>query len=318
MTGTVQVGILVVVLGFLTENTIVFAAEPADDTSPKQTTPEAAKPKIPKGHIALNPSGTVILDRKGKRLLLTTEVVLREGFLEMLCCRKFTKEHESLLSLDAKAYVVHTGLLALGAEPGEPVQYYPKYQPASGPRIDIFLHWTDKKGKPHRVPAQRWVRHAIIRYYAHDLKKLPEGLQIPEKSELRYDKKHQELTWYGPMTAPQRDELLALSDDKNYRKAIQSFFDKSQRRQMKSHWLFAGSGFYRNEETGAKEGYLAESGDVICVANFPTAMIDVAIESSASGEENLMFEADTPMIPPVGTKVTVELVPVIEKKAGGK
>ncbi len=151
MTGTVQVGILVVVLGFLTENTIVFAAEPADDTSPKQTTPEAAKPKIPKGHIALNPSGTVILDRKGKRLLLTTEVVLREGFLEMLCCRKFTKEHESLLSLDAKAYVVHTGLLALGAEPGEPVQYYPKYQPASGPRIDIFLHWTDKKGKPHNV-----------------------------------------------------------------------------------------------------------------------------------------------------------------------
>src|SRR5690348_10825294 len=83
----------------------------ADD----KTTEKVAVPSEPQ---PLNKSGTVLVDAKGKRLLLKSEVVLREGMLEMLACIKRTKEHEAILAVDAKAQLVHAGLLALDAEAG--------------------------------------------------------------------------------------------------------------------------------------------------------------------------------------------------------
>jgi hypothetical protein len=79
---------------------------------------------------------------------------------------------------------------------------------------------------------------------------------------------------------------------------------------MKADWVFAGSGFYTEEETG-KESYRAEGGDLICVANFADATIDVAIPSSAD-DSNRNFEAYTERIPPKGTPVTIELIPVAD------
>src|ERR1700685_414495 len=87
--------------------------------------------------IPLNPNRTVLLDREGKRLLVRTRVVLREGMLEMLCCPAQTKEHESILAVDSRAYVIHAGLIALGAKPGTPVQYQPAYKAPTGQPIDI-------------------------------------------------------------------------------------------------------------------------------------------------------------------------------------
>ena len=283
----------------------------------KQQTAKQGQPAA-KGDqlVPLNKSGTVLLDLKGKRLLLTAKVVLREGLLEMLCCRKQTKEHESILSVDAKAYVIHTGLLALQAKPGTPVRFTPKFKSATGQRIDVFLHWKEKNGKLHRVPAQKWLRHSVNRFYATKMKALPVDVKLPEDSELRFDKRNQELVWYGQMTDKQRREFLALSKDKAFRKAIQSFYKRSQPRPMKAHWVFGGSRFFVDKKTGEKF-YQAEGGDLICVANFPTAMMDVAIQSSASGEQSLLFEADRKHIPPLETAVTIELVPVF-KKPGAK
>lgn len=277
--------------------------------------------------VPLNKAGTVLLDAKGKRLVVKSKVVLREGVLEMLACLKQTKEHESILAVDAKAYVIHTGLLALGAKPGRPVQFVREvktpdgetkliedYKPPTGQKIDIYLQWKDKDGKLRRVPSQSWVRHNINRFYTAKLKPLPADLELPEEpadGDLRYDKRIGELIWFGHMTSEKRDELLKLSKDERYRKAVESFHRQSQPREMKAEWVFAGSGFHTDEETG-KRYYQAEGGDLICVANFPTATIDVAIESSAD-EGGLLFEAYTERIPPAETEVTIELVPVFDK-----
>ena len=43
-------------------------------------------------------------------------------------------------------------------------------------------------------------------------------------------------------------------------------------------------------------------GDLICVSNFPTATLDLPIESSQSNEA-LLFEAFTGRVPPRGTQV---------------
>jgi hypothetical protein len=247
-----------------------------------------------------------LLDKKNRRLLLKAEVVLQRGALEMLCCLKRTKEHESILALDAEAFVVHSGLLALGARPGEPVRFAPEFQPPRGQRIEIFLNWTDASGGAHREPARRWVRETVHRYWTARLDQLPPGLNLPRELELKYDQKHKELLWYGPMSEEQKRKLLALSDNEEFRRAISYFHERGQSREMKADWVFAGSGFHTDEETG-KKFYQAEEGDLICVANFPGAMIDVAVQSSAEGQE-LAFEAFTERIPEKGTEVIIELL----------
>jgi len=290
-----------------------FVAAHAEDKPAKdETAKDRPAQGADSGLVPLNKEETVLLDKKGKRVLLKTQVALRQGSLEMLCCLKQTKEHESIVSLDAKAYVVHTGLIAIDAKPGTPVQYNPEFQAPTGQKIDIFVNWTDENGKSQRVRAQNWVRQSINRFRIVKMESLPEGVVIPKNSELRYDRKLKELSWYGQMTAKQKQEFLGLSNDKDFREAIEKFYVQSQPREMKADWVFAGSGFFTDEDTG-KKFYLAEDGDLICVANFGGAMIDVAMPSSAESSE-LNFEAFTERIPPKGTPVTVELIPVVAEE----
>lgn len=288
------------------------AADPAP-TAPsaasKSPSPTAATPR---GLVPLNKEQTVFIDRAGKRLVLKTEVVLRAGLLEMLLCKAHTKEHESILAIQADAYVIHAGLLALGAQPGTPVRYEPVFRPPTGQPIKILLRWQDAEGKTREVPAQSWIRHSIHRYFSWPLEKLPQGFELPPESELRYDEFNKQLLWYGPMTAAQREELLQRSNDADYRKAIQHFFEVSQSRELTAGWVFAGSGFY--DLGDGTRRYQAEDGNVICVANFGDAMLDLSIPSTASNE-GLEFEPYTERIPPLGTAVEVDLIPVFDPPA---
>lgn len=273
---------------------------------PTKLPPEIFKSK---GLTPLNPNNTVFLDLPNKRLLLKTKVCLDRGMLEMLLCLKQTKEHESIVTIDAEAYTIHTGLLALGCEPGQPATYEPKFQPARGQKIDIFMHYVDTDGKLQRVEAGKWIRNSRFRYYEEEFEKLPDGLELDTDGNLRWDEMNSLMFWYGPMTEKQRDECLAMHDDEKFQKSIKRFYEESQPKEMKADWIFVGSGFY--ELDGVKR-YRAEGGYVICVANFSQAMIDVSVSSSAEGQEALVFEAWHERLPPLGSEVMVELVPRVE------
>jgi hypothetical protein len=83
---------------------------------------------------------------------------------------------------------------------------------------------------------------------------------------------------------------------------------------LDSDWVFAGSQLVPNPFDKTKpKMYLANDGDVICVSNFETAMLDLPIRSSKDAAD-LAYEAHTERIPPVDTKVTVILEPVPPKK----
>jgi hypothetical protein len=84
------------------------------------------------------------------------------------------------------------------------------------------------------------------------------------------------------------------------------------RKPMQHPWVFAGSGFWKNEQTG-EELYMAESGDFICVSNFDTATLDIPAESSQVND-GLMYEANTKKIPPLGTLVRLVLKPKLDKE----
>lgn len=78
---------------------------------------------------------------------------------------------------------------------------------------------------------------------------------------------------------------------------------------LKYPWVFAGSGFWTDEE-GKERFYYAEQGEFICVSNFSTAMLDLPVESSAANN-TLLFCAFTERIPPLGTPVHLILTPKV-------
>ncbi|NBW95218.1 MAG: hypothetical protein EBR28_00440 [Planctomycetia bacterium] len=74
---------------------------------------------------------------------------------------------------------------------------------------------------------------------------------------------------------------------------------------LDADWVFAGSSFWTDPADGT-EYYQADGGDLVCVSNFPTAMIDLPVESSQSNEA-LLFEAFAGRVPPRGTSVEMVL-----------
>ncbi len=86
-------------------------------------------------------------------------------------------------------------------------------------------------------------------------------------------------------------------------------------REMKYDWVFAGSGIYKDESTG-EESYLAEGGDLVCVANFPSATLDLAVRSDDTNS-GLEFMANTEKIPAEGTPVRLVLEVSDEPPARG-
>lgn len=189
----------------------------------------------------LDKVGHAWIDRGKGVVYVDGRISLRRGLLEMFACPRNTKEHESIVSVDCKALVVHAGLLAVGADTGTPVEFAPEYKPPTGTQIDITVHWKDQDGNMQQAKAQHLIR------------------------------------------------------------------DARTGKQMDLPWVFAGSGFWQNEQTGTS-GYMAEAGDLVCVANFSTATLDVPAELSNSNG-SLLYEAFTERIPPLGWPVRLEFKP---------
>jgi len=259
----------------------------------------------------LNPNRTVFLNRSEKRIFLHTEVSCRNCVLEMLCVPIGQREHETILNVRTRAFVVHAALLALGLEPGKPAEFYPDYKPPRGPALEMRVHWVDDEGKKHNEDARAWIRHSIHRYFAQPLAAAPPGVKLPHE-ELRYDPYNKEILWYGPMTSKQKEHLLTLWDDDRYQAAIQKFYELSQSRPMDAGFVFTGSRWNTNEQTGERR-YAAEDGHFITVANFPSSTIDIA-ESSSSSDGGQMYEGWEQKIPPEGTPVILEIRPAAKEQ----
>src|SRR4051794_24876652 len=83
------------------------------------------------------------IDGDKRRVLVTTQVCLRQGQLEQLLTRKRTKEHEAILVADIDARDLHKALLLAGAEAGSPVQFLPKFAPPTGTAVKVSLQYQE-------------------------------------------------------------------------------------------------------------------------------------------------------------------------------
>jgi hypothetical protein len=86
------------------------------------------------------------------------------------------------------------------------------------------------------------------------------------------------------------------------------------RKDLDHDWVFAGSMLFQDPDNKDQPPfYAANSGDVICVSNFESALLDLPINSPKDNSD-LNFEAHTERIPPLDTKVTIILEPMPDKK----
>jgi len=118
---------------------------------------------------------------------------------------------------------------------------------------------------------------------------------------------------YKPATGTQIDIAVKWKDDKGKVQTARAqdwIKNVKTGKEMQESWVFGGSGFWKDDQTGI-EYYQAEAGDFICVSNFPSAMLDLPIESSQSNDE-LMFQANPERVPPRNTPVTVILTPKLK------
>ena len=211
--------------------------------------PEEAPP-IPAGYKPLNDKKTLFFEKGAgdtRRVHLLGAVCLREGPLEVLVCKLGTKEHESILHVDADGREVHFALVAAGAVAGSPVKFVPEYVPASGTKIKVTLTYREK-GKVKTVPAGEWIK------------------------------------------------------------------DRKTNKDMAHDWVFAGSRFFKDpDRPDAQPYYMANNGELISLANFPDSMLDLPVKSPKDIAD-LIFEINTPRVPPMRTPVLVTLEPVVEKK----
>lgn len=183
--------------------------------------------------------GRVWIHRDEQAVLIDGYICQRNAPLEMFACPIQTKEHEAIVAVFAKSQFVHAALLAVGAVPGKPVAFEPKFTPASGTTVRVYALWHDAEGKTQATIAQNWVRQA------------------------------------------------------------------GKNKSMEWDWVFAGSKFVKDPENG-REAYLGDGGDLICVANFMTSTLDVAVKSNADNT-GLVFDAFTDRIPKRNTPVRLVL-----------
>lgn len=213
-----------------------FAAGQAADPA----APDLADVKLP---------GLAFAPRDGQMtVVLDAEVVLREAdWLELLACSPNSREHESILTVEAAPSQIHLALTMLGLKPGHPLQSRMEDGqwvaiPPAGPPVEVLVSWQDLQGTGHELPAHRWILNR------------------------------------------ETDQPMA-----------------------EGFWLFTGSRF---QSFQGREYYLADhNGTAISIVNFGD---DLLARPSLVTNENdqQMWGANTALIPPVGTRVKIHLVPV--------
>lgn len=102
----------------------------------------------------------VKINMKERCVDVESHICLEAGMLELIACTVDSKEHESIIAIDALPKHVHTALLLLGARPGNPAMRKAIDDegmrwidiPPQGDPVDVFLVVNDEEGKPVERP----------------------------------------------------------------------------------------------------------------------------------------------------------------------
>lgn len=258
MNTAIKATVIVTLLGVLSN------ASEADEPAPKKST---RKPLILPG---------MVVDFENRCVNLEATICLDKGLLELVACRRGSKEHESVVAVSAKAMHIHTALLLLGANNGNPAMRKQVGDeeseegkrwvniPPRGDPIGVYLVTTSDDGKAIERPISDFITRSSQRIDEVD------GIAIaaPSGSEGHGGKATARLT---------------------------------------HTFLFAGS-HLRDNGPGPRQ-YLADiSGHVISIATFGDELLCLSFHQSQKNDA-LMWQVKPNSLPEVGTKITLRLRP---------
>ena len=248
---------------------IALFAHPAASAEPTSTKPARKLVKLP----------GIVIDFEQRCVDLEATICLENGLLELIACTKGSKEHESIVTVAARAMHIHTALLAIGANNGHPAMRKLMGEqekrwvhiPPSGDLIEVFLVVTNKDG----VSIDRPINDFVVR------------------SNQRIDEVD------GTVIVATGE----TTDHKN---------DNSDR--LPSTFLFAGSQL-KGKGSGPLQ-YLADtSGNLISIATFGDELLCLPFHQTRDNDA-LMWRIKPDSLPKFGTKVTLRLRPQRNQRIG--
>ena len=112
---------------------------------------------------------------------INATVCLDHGLLELIACTKNTKEHESIVVLNARPIHIHAALLLLKAKPGNPAMQKiidkenQRWIPVTptGEQIEVSIVFSNTKGNLEEWPISAFVSPTRLNEF--------EGIQVDDK-----------------------------------------------------------------------------------------------------------------------------------------
>lgn len=126
--------------------------------------PAAGSGSAPPAARTVTVASGVLADRLAREVRVAATVACDRGWLEQAVCRSGTRDHESLLSIDAPPSAVHAALLLVGLEPGAPGSWREvpgtpdgvERVPPRGPAVELWVR--SPKGE---VPLSSWIHDPV-------------------------------------------------------------------------------------------------------------------------------------------------------------
>ncbi len=131
-----------------------IAEKPRDLGPPLVDNPDNLKRLVPRQPIWI--------DLPDKQVVLQGEVC-KAGYPLEFFATYSNRSYEAIVAVNVKPSIVHTGLLAVGAEAGHPARFQPEFVPPTGTEVAIEVRWKDAQGKVQSCPAQHWIRNIKTR-----------------------------------------------------------------------------------------------------------------------------------------------------------
>jgi hypothetical protein len=129
---------------------------------------------------------------------------------------------------------------------------------------------------------------------------------------------------FSPKYVPAQGTVIKISlryqkDGKTVTVPAQQWVrDAKAKKDLAEDWVFGGSRLVPDPDDKNKPPmYLANHGDLICVCNMDTAMLDLPVRSPKKIEDRV-FDAHTERVPPLDTAVEVVFEPVGRKDKAPK
>jgi len=134
---------------------------PVDQPAPGKPATKPA-PKPPRKNVELL---GLVINLQERCVDLEGSICLDRGFLELVACTKGSKEHESIVAIEARPMHIHAALLLLGANPGNPAMRRPIDEqgtrwidlPPKGDPVDVYLVFRNREGKMVEHPISDFV-----------------------------------------------------------------------------------------------------------------------------------------------------------------